>query len=124
MNKVLLTGRLTRDPEIRYTQSGIAVCTFTLAVDRRHKADGQPTADFISIVAWRKLAEICGNNLTKGRKVLIEGSMQIRSYEKDGSKRYVAEVIADDMEFLEKKSQADNALQPFGEAVPESDIPF
>ena len=69
MNKAILIGRLTRDPEVRYTQSGVAVCTFTLAVDRRFARrdanDGQPTADFIPIVAWRKLAEICGNNLIK-----------------------------------------------------------
>ena len=69
MNKAILIGRLTRDPEVRYTQSGVAVCTFTLAVDRRFARkdanDGQPTADFIPIVTWRKLAEICGNNLSK-----------------------------------------------------------
>lgn len=77
MNKVILIGRLTRDPEVRYTQSGIAVCTFTLAVDRRFARkdanDGRPTADFIPIVCWRKLAEICGNNLVKGRRVGVEG---------------------------------------------------
>ena len=109
MNKVILIGRLTRDPEVRYTQSGIAVCTFTLAVDRRYarKAEnnGQPTADFIPIVAWRKLAEICGNNLTKGRRISVEGSMQVRNYEaQDGTKRYVTEVIADEIEFLDSKN--------------------
>ena len=147
MNKVILIGRLTRDPEVRYTQSGIAVCTFTLAVDRRYarKAEnnGQPTADFIPIVAWRKLAEICGNNLTKGRRILIEGSMQTRNYEaQDGTKRYVTEVIADGMEFLDSRNAASGdggyphpasqagsgAQQPpadsFGPAIPEEEIPF
>jgi len=149
MNKVILIGRLTRDPEVRYTQSGIAVCTFTLAVDRRYarKAEnnGQPTADFIPIVAWRKLAEICGNNLTKGRRISVEGSMQVRSYEaQDGTKRYVTEVIADEIEFLDSRSGGQGeggysqggtessfgktAAQPqsdsFGPAIPEEEIPF
>ena len=99
MNKAILIGRLTRDPEVRYTQSGVAVCTFTLAVDRRFARrdanDGQPTADFIPIVTWRKLAEICGNNLIKGRRISVEGRIQVRNYEaQDGSRRYVTEVVA------------------------------
>ena len=95
MNKVILAGRLTRDPEVRYTQSGKAVASFTLAVDRRFgrrnaEANGQPTADFIPIVVWERLAEVCGNNLIKGSQVLVEGRMQVRSYDaQDGSKRYV-----------------------------------
>jgi len=148
MNKVILIGRLTRDPEVRYTQSGIAVCTFTLAVDRRYarknENSGQPTADFIPIVAWRKLAEICGNNLTKGRRISVEGSMQTRNYEaQDGTKRYVTEVIADEIEFLDSRNSAQgdggyfqspppqagaSAQQPpsdsFGPAIPEEEIPF
>ena len=79
MNKVLLTGNLARDPEVRYTQSGKAVASFSLAVNRRFgKAnDGQqPSADFISIVAWEKLAEFCGNYLTKGSRILVEGRLQ------------------------------------------------
>ena len=82
MNKVLLTGNLARDPEVRYTQSGKAVASFSLAVNRRFgKAnDGQqPSADFISIVAWEKLAEFCGNYLTKGSRILVEGRLQARS---------------------------------------------
>ena len=151
MNKVILIGRLTRDPEVRYTQSGIAVCTFTLAVDRRYarknENSGQPTADFIPIVAWRKLAEICGNNLTKGRRISVEGSMQVRSYEaQDGTKRYVTEVIADEIEFLDSRgsaqgdggyfqggasaeppaggSSAQSPADSFGPAIPEEEIPF
>lgn len=107
MNKVILIGRLTKDPQTRYTQSGVAVTTFTLAVDRRHvkKDSGQPTADFIPIVTWRKLAEICANNLTKGRLVGIEGAMQVRTYEQNGEKRYITEVIANEVEFLSPKNQ-------------------
>lgn len=103
MNKVILAGRLVRDPEVRYTQTGKAVASFTLAVNRRfsRNADQQNSADFIPIVVWDKLAEVCGNNLVKGSQVLIEGRMQVRSYDaQDGSKRYVTEVIAQDIEFM------------------------
>ena len=134
MNKVILIGRLARDPEVRYTQSGVAVCTFTLAVDRRfvHKDanDGQPTADFIPIVTWRKLAEICGNNLAKGRRISVEGRIQVRSYDaQDGSKRYVTEIVADEVEFLDSKAQtgaqsATGGNGSFGSTVPDDEIPF
>ena len=102
MNKVLLTGNLARDPEVRYTQSGKAVASFSLAVNRRfgRANDGQqPSADFFSLVAWEKLAEFCGNYLTKGSRILVEGRLQARSYDaQDGSKRYVTEVVANDIE--------------------------
>ena len=96
MNRIILLGRLTRDPEVRYTQTGKVVCQFTLAVDRPFaNQDGQREADFIPVVIWGKQAETCGNSLTKGQRVLVEGRLQIRSYDaKDGSKRYVTEVIA------------------------------
>jgi len=129
MNKVILVGRLTQDPEVRYTQSGKAVASFTIAVNR-FSGQGQKEADFIPVVAWEKLAETCGNNLTKGQRVLIEGRLQIRSYEaNDGQKRRVAEVIAQNMEFLERKQAAsadDNKdTNPFGgQVVPEEEIPF
>lgn len=118
MNKVILIGRLTRDPELRYTQSGKAVASFTLAVDRRHSKnaqDNQPTADFISCVAWDKLAETIGNNLAKGRRVGVEGRMQVRTYDaQDGSKRYVTEVVVNELEFLDAKK--DGSAQPAGNA--------
>jgi len=80
MNKVIIVGRLTRDPEVRYTQSGKAVASFTVAVNRRFsRSDQQNTADFIPVVAWEKLAEICGNNLIKGSQVLVEGRLQDRN---------------------------------------------
>jgi single-strand DNA-binding protein len=104
MNKVILIGRLVKDPEMRYTQSGKGVCSFVLAVDRRFSKEGQQTADFIPIVAWNKLADICGNNLVKGRRISVEGRMQVRNYDaQDGTKRYVTEVIADEVEFLDSK---------------------
>ena len=106
MNKVILIGRLTRDPEMRFTPAnGVPVTTFTLAVDRPFtNQKGEREADFIRIVTWRKLAEVCGNNLKKGRLVAISGRLQIRSYDgQDGQRRYMTEVVADDMQFLEKK---------------------
>ena len=105
MNKAILVGNLTRDPELRATASGISVCTFTVAVNRRvsrdAQAQGQRDADFIPIVTWRGLADNCARYLAKGRKVAVIGSIQTRSYDaQDGSKRYVTEVVADDVEFL------------------------
>ena len=122
MNKVILAGRLARDPEMRYTTSGKAVASFSLAVNRRFNrsaGDQQQTADFIPIVAWEKLAEICGNNLVKGSQILVEGRMQIRSYEaQDGSKRYVTEVVANEIEFMGSKQQRDNTGNPGGGFAP------
>ena len=135
MNKVILVGRLTRDPEVRYTQSGKAVASFSLAVSRRfsRSSDQQNTADFIPIVAWEKLAEICGNNLIKGSQVLVEGRMQVRNYDaQDGSKRYVTEVVAQDIEFMGRKLEHSNNNETsigeagtFGtEVLPDEEIPF
>lgn len=140
MNRIILLGRLVRDPEVRYTQTGKVVCQFTIAVDRPFSSqDGQREADFIPIVIWGKQAETCGNSLTKGQRVLVEGRLQIRSYDaKDGSKRYVTEVIADRFEFIERKSEGQGAyhapqasapsapgMEAFGSAVPfDEEIPF
>lgn len=130
MNKAILVGRLAQDPEVRYTQSGKAVASFNLAVENNF--GNEKKADFIPIVAWNKLAEICGNNIGKGRKILVEGRLQIRSYEdKDGQKKRVAEVIAQTIEFLDyKKSDNDGSSsnvvpESFGsEVFPEEEIPF
>lgn len=102
-NRVFLIGRLTKDPEMRMTMSGIAVTRFRLAVDRgfRKKNDTE-TADFIGVVAWRRLAEICSEFLQKGKLVAIEGRLQIDSYEKDGVKQTIAEVVADNMQMLDR----------------------
>ena len=101
MNKVYLIGNLTRDPEMRSTSTGIPVCNFSIAVNRRKRADGQQETDFFNIVAWRQLAELCSRYLAKGRKVAVSGSIQTRTYEaQDGSKRHAFEVVADEVEFL------------------------
>ena len=101
MNKVYLIGNLTRDPEIRSTSTGISVCNFSIAVNRRKRADGQQETDFFNIVAWRQLAEICSRYLAKGRKVAVSGSIQTRTYEaQDGSKRSAFDIVADEVEFL------------------------
>ncbi|WIW70688.1 MULTISPECIES: single-stranded DNA-binding protein [Anaerosinus] len=135
MNKVILVGRLARDPEVRYTQSGKATASFALAVNRFGGGGQNNTADFIPIVAWEKLAEICGNNLIKGSQILVEGRIQIRNYEdKTGQKRYVTEVIAQNIEFLGSKqartedgygASATGGANSFGsEVFPDEEIPF
>ena len=102
MNKVILIGNLANDPEGRTTQSGIAQSTFRIAVQRRFaNAQGVREADFFTVIAWRQTADFCNRYLSKGRKVAVEGSIQVRSYDaQDGSKRYVTEIIADSVEAL------------------------
>ena len=108
MNKAILIGNLANDPESRTTQSGIAQCTFRLAVQRRFaNQNGVREADFLTIVCWRQTAELCSRYLSKGRKVAVEGSIQTRSYDaQDGTKRYVTEIIADNVEFLGSRDDA------------------
>ncbi|MDO4370920.1 MAG: single-stranded DNA-binding protein [Clostridia bacterium] len=108
MNKAILIGNLANDPETRTTQSGIAQCTFRLAVQRRFaNQNGVREADFLTIVCWRQTAELCSRYLSKGRKVAVEGSIQTRSYDaQDGTKRYVTEIIADNVEFLGSRDDA------------------
>ena len=125
MNSIILIGRLTKDPDLRYTQAGKAVCSFTLAVDRPYSGD-KKEADFINIIVWNKVGENCAQYLSKGRKVAVQGRLQIRSYEVDkGQRRYITEVVANSVEFLEfgnKKGSKDD----FGIDVDfdESDVPF
>lgn len=103
MNKVVLIGRLTKDPELRFTPgNGTAVATFTIAIDRRFKKEGQNEADFVPIVVWGKQAESTANYMNKGRLIGISGRIQTRSYEaKDGTRRYVTEVVAEEVQFLD-----------------------
>ena len=111
MNKVVLIGRLTRDPELRYTSgSNAAVCNFTIAVDRGFTGQsGEREADFIPIVVWNKQAENVKNYLSKGSQVAVEGRMQVRNYDdQNGQKRYVTEVIANNVEFLGSKNSSNN----------------
>ncbi len=129
LNKILLIGRLTRDPEMKYLANGTPVVNFSVAVDRPFtNAQGNKETDFIDIVAWRKLAETVANHLTKGRLVAIEGRLQIRSYEaQDSSKRKVAEVVADSVQFLDfPKDQAGVPAGGIPEDTPDfpDDLPF
>ena len=100
MNHTYLIGNLTRDPDVRSTNAGIKVCNFTIAVNRRMKSNGEQQADFFNIVAWRQLAELCEKYLSKGKKVAVIGSIQTRTYEKDGVKRTAWDILADEVEFL------------------------
>lgn len=106
LNRVILIGRLTRDPELRYTPTGVAVAQFTLAVDRPFSnQQGERETDFIPIVTWRQLAETCAQYLRKGRLAAVEGRLQVRSYDNaEGRKVYVTEVVADNVRFLEPPS--------------------
>lgn len=110
MNKVILAGRLTKDIEVKYTQTGKAVARFILAVNRRVSKDKEKQqADFIPIIVWNKLAEVCSKYLTKGSQILVEGHLQIRDYvAQDGKKHYIAEVIAQELEFMGSKVTAGN----------------
>ena len=113
MNKAILIGRLTRDPELTKTNTDLSVCKFTLAINRNFKdKDGNEQTDFIPIIVWRTQAENCGKYLEKGNQCAVVGSIQTRSYDdKDGNKRYVTEVVADSVEFLTPKSEKQEAKQ-------------
>lgn len=128
LNKIILIGRLTADPKSHYSSNGKAICTFTLAVGRPFtNQQGEKETDFIRIVAWRKLAEICVNNLGKGRLVAVEGRLQIRNYEnKDGIKRQAAEVVAETVKFLDwpKDRNSNNIDLPDDSDILGDDVPF
>lgn len=126
MNKAILIGRLARDPEIRQTTSGTAVCKTSIAVDRRGKKDAnQPSSDFINITAWGKTAELMGKYLAKGRRVGIEGRIQTGTYQaKDGSKRNTFEVIVENLEFLDSAKGSGQSHRDIGDPLPDEDIPF
>lgn len=119
LNKIILMGRLTRDPELRHTESRTPVCSFSLAVDRDFKTQGgERETDFIDIVAWRSTAEFVSKYFTKGRMAVVEGRLQIRDWtDRDGGKRRSAEVIADNVYFGDSKPREDDAEPP---AAPDS----
>lgn len=134
MNKVILVGNLTKDPELSETPSGVAVCKFSLAVSRDYtNAEGNRDTDFFNITVWRGRAENCGKYLKKGNKVAIVGSLQTRSYEdKDGIKRNVTDIIASEVEFLTPKQsgQEEESVvsvtrqRPQLEAIDDNQLPF
>ena len=114
LNKIIIMGRLTRDPELRRTQSGTAVTSFSLAVDRDFKSQsGEKETDFIDIVAWRGTAEFVSKYFTKGRMAVVEGRLQIRDWtDRDGGKRRSAEVIADNVDFGDSKREGGSDYSP------------
>ena len=132
MNKVILIGNLTKDPEISTTTNGVSVCRFALAVTRRYtNSSGEREADFINIVVWRALAENCHKFLRKGSKAAVIGSLQSRAYDApDGSKRYVTEVVAEEVEFISTKntdsveSRKEEEIVTELEPIDDNDLPF
>ena len=136
MNKVILVGNLTRDPELSETPNGVAVCRFSIAVSRDYaNSDGTRETDFFNITVWRKVAENCGKYLKKGNKVAIVGSLQNRSYEdKDGIKRNITDVVANEVEFLTPRSAQSGdedaapaqvkRERPQLEAIDDNQLPF
>ena len=136
MNKVILIGNLTRDPELATTNSGVNYCRFSLAVQRRFStSSGEREADFINVVVWRAQAENCYKYLKKGSRAGVVGSIQTRNYEgQDGQKRYVTEVVADEVEFLSTRAAEDGkdvpatdkkaAVEDFEPVVDDDDLPF
>lgn len=127
-NRTTLVGRLVRDPEMKFTSTGKAVTTFTLAVDRgfKDKESGESQADFIKITTWDKTAENVGNMITKGRLVLIEGSIRTGSYEKDGQKVYTTDVQAVKVVFLDRGSKTEGSTveDVFFPSMADDDVPF
>ena len=127
INKAVIIGRSTKDAELRHTQTGKQVTTFTLAVDRDYKtAQGEREADFIPCVAWGKLAEICERYITKGKQVAVVGRIQTRTYDApDGSKRYITEIIVSDLQLLGSRQDGQQSQEPeFTEADNSDELPF
>jgi single-strand DNA-binding protein len=134
LNKVQLIGNLGKDPELKYTSAGVAVATFSIATSdswKDQEGNTQERTEWHNIVAWRKLAEICGEWLKKGKRVYIEGKLQTRTYEKDGVKKYMTEIVADQLIMLDggggqRSTNGGGAEAPAADAAPakEDDLPF
>jgi len=130
LNKVMVIGNLGKDPELKYTPKGTAVCKFSLAANESYKDDNDnwvERTEWINITAWRKLAETCGQYLKKGSKIYAEGKLSTSSYEKDGVKKYFTEVVLSNMIMLDKKEGGDEVAKPADSAKEESsddDLPF
>lgn len=121
MNKVCLMGRLTADPKLNQTANGTSFTAFTLAVPRPYKnAEGQRDADFISVMVWGKIAEIIAKSVKKGHRLGVDGVLRSRTYEKDGVKRYITEVVANQIDFVEPKAAAaePHTFEEMGEELP------
>ncbi len=123
MNVAVLMGRLTADPELKYTQNNIACCKFTIAVNRQYSKE-QKQADFINILAWRQTAEFVSKYFTKGQMIAVQGKIQTGSYDKNGEKRYTFEVVADNVSFCESKNRTQVTNEDYEEIVATDDLPF
>lgn len=127
MNRVILVGRLTRDPDLRYTSSGMAVAKFTLAVNRKFVKEGQQEADFIPITAFGKNAENLAKYVTKGQQLAVEGRLQISSSGEGMDRKWFTDVVVDGFDFIGPKGSAENSsMESFGEEIvfADNDIPF
>ncbi len=134
LNKVILMGRLVKDPELKYTPSNVAVVSFTVAVDRRYQKQDEKQADFINVVAWRNTAEFVSKWFRKGQMIALCGSIQTRTWDdNDGNRHYVTEVVADEVSFCggkndaasnEQKQEAEGDFIDVSPAVDEKDLPF
>lgn len=135
LNKVILIGHLTADPELKATPSGVGVCSFSIGVNRKYSKEGEQKTDFINIVAWRNTAEFVAKYFKKGSAICVCGSLQTRSWtDNNGAKRYATEVLADEVNFVEKKSDnggsyvpdysAPSAAPNFEEVSGDDDLPF
>lgn len=124
MNRLSIIGNLTKDPDSRVTKEGISVCSFTVAVNRRHRAEGQPEADFFRVTAWRGLADNCVKYLSKGKKVAVTGPVSVSTYQgQDGKTRASMDVTAEDVEFLSPKQEQEQLKGGYME-VSSEDLPW
>lgn len=115
MNKVILLGRLSKDPELKATTGGTSVCSFTVACDRRFKKEGEQSADFINCVSFGKTAEFIERYFVKGNRIALDGRIQTRSWEDNGNKRYATEVVVENVEFAQSKSEGYSFAEPMTE---------
>lgn len=120
MNKVFLIGNLTKNPELSKTTGDISYCRMSIAVNRSY---GENEADYFNIIAWRGLAETCGKYLSKGKKICVVGHLQTRSYEHDGIKKYVTEIVAEEIEFLSPKEEKQESKK-MDILLQDNDLPF
>ena len=130
MNKVTIIGNITKDPELRTTSNGVSVCSFTVAVNRRRKVEGQPDADYFNVTAWRERGELCAKFLQKGKKVCVVGAVSVRTWESNGKHGASLELLADEIEFLSPRvSDPETPPAPAKdvsgmEVVETDDLPF
>ena len=130
MNKATIIGNITKDPELRTTSNGVSVCSFTVAVNRRRKVEGQPDADYFNVTAWRERGELCAKFLQKGKKVCVIGSVSVRTWESNGKHGASLELLADEIEFLSPRvSDPETPPAPAKdvsgmEVVETDDLPF